>query len=118
MKKFYPAFLNSWHGLVHAARNEQAFRYEVYCFIVSAPLAAWLADTALHFAMLVGSVALLMIVELLNTGIEAVCDGLSGHYMKEIKIAKDCGSAAVLLCILLATLVWLAAIIERTGLFN
>ena len=118
MKKFYPAFLNSWHGLAHAVRNEAAFRYEVCCFVVSVPLAAWLADTALHFAMLVGSVALLMIVELLNTGIEAVCDGLSGHYMKEIKIAKDCGSAAVLLSILLAGLVWLAAIIERTGIFT
>jgi len=116
MKKLYPAFLNSWNGLVHAIRNEHGFRYEFYAFIVSLPAAAWLADTVPHFAMLTGSVVLLMIVELLNTGIEAVCDGLSGHYMEEIKIAKDCGSAAVLLAIALAGFVWLAAIFERTGI--
>ena len=53
---------------------------------------------------------MIMIVEMLNTGIEQVCNGLSREYMEEIKVAKDCGSAAVLLATLLAGAVWLVAL--------
>ena len=112
MQRILNAFRNSIDGLIHASRHEAAFRQEVALFIVSVPIAFFLAKNTLIFLALTGSLLLLMIVELLNTGIEAVCDGLSKEFMKEIKIAKDCGSAAVMMSMILAGVIWLAAIAD------
>ena len=115
MNRILAAFRNSWNGLVHASRNEAAFRQEIGALIIAVPLAMWLADRPLVFALLVAPLLLLLVVELLNTGIEAICDGLSRDYMDEIKIAKDCGSAAVGLTMCLTGIIWLAIIVQKFG---
>ncbi|MCR9135038.1 MAG: diacylglycerol kinase [Alphaproteobacteria bacterium] len=115
MIRLLNAFRNSRDGLIYVARHEAAFRLEIILFVVSVPVAYLLSDTTLIFLALTGSIILIMIVELLNTGIEAVCDGLSRDFMKEIKIAKDCGSAAVLLSTFLAGVIWLSVLVGKLG---
>lgn len=110
MRRLINAFRNSRAGLTYLARHEAAFRTEIALLVISVPVAWWLAESLGSFIWLVGSIVVIMIVEMLNTGIEQVCNGLSRSYMEEIKIAKDCGSAAVLLATLLAGAVWLAAL--------
>ncbi len=110
MQRLIKAFLNSRAGIIYLVRHEAAFRSEVVILFVSMPVAWWLATSLATFIWLVGSIVMIMIVEMLNTGIEQVCNGLSRDYMEEIKIAKDCGSAAVLFATMLAGAVWLAAI--------
>ena len=110
MRRLINAFWNSKAGISYLLANEAAFRSEVAVLVVSLPLAWWLAASLPTFIWLVGSIVMIMIVEMLNTGIEQVCNGLSREYMEEIKVAKDCGSAAVLLATVLAGAIWLAAI--------
>ncbi|MEX3009475.1 diacylglycerol kinase [Hoeflea sp. TYP-13] len=116
MNRILRALQHSWNGLIHAGTSETAFRQEVAVLVVALPVGYWLADSVLIYLLLVGSLILLLIVELLNTAIEAICDGLSQDYMDEIKIAKDCGSAAVTLTIFLAAAVWLVALALKAGL--
>jgi diacylglycerol kinase (ATP) len=113
MQRLYHAFRHSCAGLWYAAGHEASFRQELILFVVALPF-AWLLSSGLGmFLVLMGVIVLMMIVELLNTAIEAVCNGLSRDYMEEIRIAKDCGSAAVLLSSALAGVVWLAAFYLR-----
>jgi diacylglycerol kinase (ATP) len=100
------AFLNSWKGFRGAFEAEAAFRQEVALAIVLIPLGFWLGDTPIEKALLVGSVLFVLIVELLNTGIETVVDriGLERHALSGL--AKDVGSAAVLLSFVVLLLVW------------
>ena len=116
VNRILAAIRNSWNGLVHVCRNETAFRQEVGTLIIGVPVGYWLAGSLLDFILLIGSLVLLMVVELLNTGLEAIGDGLSRDDMDEIRIAKDCGSAAVTLTILLAAFVWLAFVAQKLGL--
>ncbi|MCP4319399.1 MAG: diacylglycerol kinase [Hyphomicrobiales bacterium] len=116
MNRILLAFRNSWNGLIYASRNETAFRQEIAVLVVAVPVGYWLADSTLWFLLLTGSLILLLVVELLNTSLEEICDGLSQDYMDEIKIAKDCGSAAVTLTILLAAAFWLAVVAQKVGL--
>lgn len=94
-------------GLAAALRNEAAFRQEVILFVVLAPLGAWLGSDGTERALLIGSLLLVMIVELLNSSMEATVDRISRKRHKLSGQAKDMGSAAVLLSILLALLVWI-----------
>jgi len=110
MRRLINAFWNSKAGITYLLRNEAAFREEAIVLIVSLPVAFWLSQNVATFLLLIGSILVIMIVEMLNTGIEQVCNGLSREYMDEIKVAKDCGSAAVLLATLLAGAVWLTTI--------
>jgi diacylglycerol kinase (ATP) len=113
VNRILAAIRNSWNGLVHVCRNETAFRQEVGILVIGVPIGFWLAGSLLAFILLTGSLVLLLVVELLNTGLEAIGDGLSRD---EIRIAKDCGSAAVTLTILLAAFVWLAFVAQKLGL--
>ena len=103
----------SWSGLVTAYRSESAFRQEAWLAVVMLPAAFWLGRDGMQVALLGGSVVLVLIVELLNSGIEAVVDRVSFDLHDLSKRAKDYGSAAVLLTLLLAGGVWLAAIVQR-----
>lgn len=87
--------------------NEEAFRVELIGAAVTIPLGLWLGDTAVERVLLVGSVLLVLIVELLNTAIEVVVDRISLERHAMSKHAKDLGSAAVLIALLLAALTWL-----------
>jgi len=101
------ATVYSWQGLCAAWRNEAAFREEVLLALVLVPLGLWLGDGGVEKALLVGSVILLLVVELLNSSIEAVVDRFGGDLHELSGRAKDMASAAVALAILLLAGVWL-----------
>jgi diacylglycerol kinase (ATP) len=95
---------------LRAGWGETAFRQEAILALVLVPAAFWLGDGWLERAMLVGPVLLVMIVELLNTGIETAIDRIGPEWHSLSKRAKDMGSAAVLLSLLLCAGTWLGAL--------
>ncbi len=99
-------------GLRAALRKEAAFRQEVILFVVLAPLAFWLGRNGIERALLLGSLLLVLIVELLNSAVEATVDRISRKHHRLSGRAKDMGSAAVYLSILLATLTWLLILVD------
>ena len=107
------AFFNSMKGFKAAWQSEEAFRQEVLLLAVAAPLGLWLGATAIEKALLVGSVLLVIIVELLNTGIEIVVDRIGFERHELSGRAKDVGSAAVFASLALAGLVWLLLLWPR-----
>jgi diacylglycerol kinase (ATP) len=105
-RRLWLASLNSWRGLKHCYHSEAAFRQEVWAAVVLLPLAMWLGRTPVERTLLAGSVLLVMIVELLNTGIEVVVDRISDEHHRLSGFAKDLGSSAVLIALLLAATTW------------
>ena len=89
---------------------ETAFRQEALASLVLLPVAFWLGKTWVETALLAGSVLLVMIVELLNTSVESAIDRIGPEWHDLSKRAKDMGSAAVLLSLLLCLGIWLAAL--------
>lgn len=100
-------------GLSAAWRLESAFRQEIVLALVMLPAAWWLGSSWVERALLIGSVLLVLIVELLNSGIEAVVDRVSMDLHELSKRAKDYGSAAVMLSLLLCGGIWTAALWSR-----
>jgi diacylglycerol kinase (ATP) len=100
------AFFNSVSGLEDAWRNESAFRQEILLAIFLIPIACVARVTAVERAVLIGAVLLVMIVELLNTSVEAAIDRISFDHHSLSKRAKDIGSAAVFVALVLLALVW------------
>lgn len=96
-----------------AGWGETAFRQEAIAAVVLVPLAFWLGRSWVETALLAGSVLIVMIVELLNTGIETAIDRIGPEWHDLSKRAKDMGSAAVLLSLILCAGIWLAAIVQR-----
>jgi diacylglycerol kinase (ATP) len=107
------AGLNSLSGLKLAYTGEAAFRQEIWLAAVLLPAAFWLGRNPLEVALLAGSVLLLLIVELLNSAIEAAVDRVSPEWHELSKRAKDIGSAAVLLALLTCAGVWAAVALQR-----
>ena len=107
------ALHHSAHGLRAGFTGESAFRQEVLLAFVLAPLALWVAGDWKELALLMGSLILVLIVELLNSGIEAAIDRISYEQHELSKRAKDMGSAAVLIALVLCGLVWCLALWER-----
>jgi diacylglycerol kinase (ATP) len=107
------ACLNSWNGLRTAYAGESAFRQEIWAGLVLVPAAFWLGRGPLEIALLVAAVLLVLIVELLNSAVETVVDRVSLEWHELSKRAKDIGSAAVLLALLLCGGLWLAVAAER-----
>ena len=93
--------------------GETAFRQEAIAAFVLVPLAFWLGDSWVETVLLAGTVLIVMIVELLNTGIETAIDRIGPEWHALSKRAKDMGSAAVLLSLLLCGGVWAAALLQR-----
>jgi len=108
-----------WHALKYsmgglsAAWHQAAFRSEVMAAVVMLPAAWWVGQSWVETGMLAGAVVLVMIVELLNTGIEAAIDRVGTDWHPLSKQAKDVGSAAVLLSLLLCGGLWAAALYQR-----
>ncbi len=96
----------SWKGIRAAWQNEAAFRQEAVAAVVAVIVACWLDVDAVTRVLLIGSVVLVIIVEILNSALEAVVDRIGSELHPLSGRAKDMGSAAVLLTILLAVLVW------------
>ena len=113
MKRLWRATINSWHGLVAAARSEQAFREELVALAIGVPLAIYLtADTGKRIA-LIGTLVFILIVELLNTAIEKLSDRVTLDHDLVVKRVKDMGSAAIFLSLMLAGAVWIWVAAER-----
>lgn len=93
-----------------AGWGETAFRQEALLSLILIPAAFWLGQNWVEIALLVGSVIAVMVVELLNTGIETAIDRIGTEWHALSKRAKDMGSAAVLLSLMLCLGIWLAAI--------
>lgn len=106
LKRLYKASHYSLQGLRYAYRSETAFRQECLAALVLLPAALWLGRTGIERALLVLTVLLVLIVELLNSALEAAVDrvGLERHVLAGV--AKDMGSAAVLLALLAWAAVW------------
>jgi diacylglycerol kinase (ATP) len=108
-----------WHAAgyslagLRAGWGETAFRQEAIAAIVLIPAAFWLGRNWTETVLLAGTVILVMIVELLNTGIECAIDRIGSDWHALSKRAKDMGSAAVLLSLLLCTLTWAMALFNR-----
>ena len=107
------AYRNSCAGFRDVWRGEEAFRIEFTLFVLSIPAAFWVADDAFKAALLIASVLLLVIIEVLNSAIEAVVDRIGPERHDLSRLAKDLGSLAVLLATILAGLLWLAALYEK-----
>ena len=106
LRRLLNAFGYSMAGIKAAYQNEDAFRQEVTMAIVLIPLAVYLGDTAITKALMIGSVLLVIVVELLNSSIEATVDRISLENHDLAKRAKDIGSAAVLLSLINLVVVW------------
>ena len=102
----------SWQGLTAAFRNEAAFRQEVALSLVLIPLALWLGENGTERALLVMAWVLVLIVELINSAIEAVVDRFGAERHELAGRAKDIGSAAVLISLINAGLVWLLVLVD------
>jgi len=100
------AFGYSRQGFSAVIRHEAAFRQELAASLVLVPLALWLGQNGVERALLIGSWLLVPLVELLNSAIEAIVDKCSPEQHELAGRAKDIGSAAVLLAILLAAVIW------------
>ena len=110
-----------WHAAsyslagLRAGWNETAFRQEALVSLVLVPASFWLGRNWMETVLLAGTVILVLIVELLNTGIEAAIDRIGPEWHELSKRAKDMGSAAVLLCLLLCAGTWTLALVQRLG---
>jgi diacylglycerol kinase (ATP) len=113
MQRLIDAFLNSVRAFRRLAGSEAAFQQELALLALSLPVGWFLSTSWRGYALLVGSVLVLMLVEVLNTGIEAACDAVSREFNIDIQLAKDCGSLAVLITVVLTAGVWIIAVVER-----
>ncbi|MBJ9999628.1 diacylglycerol kinase [Erwinia sp. S43] len=103
----------SWKGIRAAWQHEAAFRQEAIAAIIAILIACWLDVDAVTRVLLIGSVVMVIIVEILNSAIEAVVDRIGSEIHPLAGRAKDMGSAAVLLSIILAIFVWAMLLIAH-----
>jgi diacylglycerol kinase (ATP) len=108
--RLLPAMRYTIAGLRAAWRHEAAFRQEVTVGVPLIAAAPWLVSEKWRMALLIGVILLVWVVELLNSGLEALCDAVNPDPHMLIAQAKDMGSAAVFLSILIAVLVWVLVI--------
>ncbi len=105
-RRFIGASRYSWQGLRSCYRHEEAFRFEVFIAVCLFPLAFVLAGSGLELSLLLGSMLLVLMVELLNSALEAMVDLFTSEHHELAGRAKDQGSAAVLLSMVVFVLVW------------
>jgi diacylglycerol kinase (ATP) len=109
----FRAAINSWNGLIYAFKEESAFRQELGLSLILIPLAIYLPVTPIEKILLIASVILVLIIELLNSSVEAAIDRISFEVHDLSKRAKDFGSAAVMLALLLCGLTWVIILSEH-----
>jgi len=108
LTRLYKATGYSIKGFKSAFKYEQAFRLECYILLILIPLAIWIGSSPVDYCLLIGSWVFVMVIEMLNSAIEATIDRIGSEQHELSGRAKDIGSAAVMLSVLLATGVWLA----------
>lgn len=101
----------SIQGLIIAVKHEAAFRQELILAVVLAPVALWISENVFEAVLLIGSLLFVLIIELLNSALEAVADTITIDHHPMIGRAKDLGSAAVLLSLTMASLIWIGVIL-------
>jgi len=115
LQRIINATRNTWRGLVWAINSEAALREEIIALAIAVPLALFITDDGWKRALLIGVVLLVIAIELLNTAIEKLCDHVTPSQHTDIGRIKDMGSAAVGVTLVIAGLVWLAAIVQWMG---
>lgn len=111
--RLFNAMRYSYQGLCAAFRHEAAFRQELLLAIILLPAAFFLARSLAEFLLLIGTVVLLLVVELINSAIEALADTITLQHHPLIGRAKDLGSAAVMLVIVFGAVVWISVLTQR-----
>jgi diacylglycerol kinase (ATP) len=112
IKRLANAFTYSVAGTLAAFKHEDAFRQEVILSIILIPLAIYLGQTAIEQAIMISSILLIIIVELLNSSLEATVDRISVKRHKLSKRAKDIGSAAVFFSLVNASVIWFLILVK------
>ena len=102
----------SWQGLKAAFRHEAAFRQELFLLLAGAPLAIVLGDDNFERCLMIAALVFILVVEILNSAIEAVVDRFGDELHELAGRAKDMGSAAVLLAFIVAALLWAAVLLD------
>jgi len=103
----------SMQGLRAAWLHESSFRLEVYLFVILAPLGWWLGENGVERALMIGSVLLVLSIELLNSAVEAVIERYGPEHHELAGRAKDMGSAAVFVLLMNVAVVWAAILLPR-----
>lgn len=117
MKRLISAGRNSARAFNHLLRNEAAFRDEMLLLCAALPIGWLLSPGWRGYALLIGSLLVLVIVEILNTAVEQACNAITLEENAHIRLAKDCGSLAVAFAIVLVAGIWGLAFFEwATGL--
>jgi diacylglycerol kinase (ATP) len=111
-KRLVNAFSYSIAGTLAAFKHEDAFRQEVVLAIVLIPIALYFGETAIDQALMISSLLFIIIVELLNSSIEATVDRISVKHHKLAKRAKDIGSAAVFFSLINAAVIWFLLLVK------
>ena len=112
IKRLANAFTYSVAGTLAAFKHEDAFRQEVILSAILIPLAIYLGQTAIEQALMIASILLIIIVELLNSSVEATVDRISVKRHKLSKRAKDIGSAAVFFSLVNAAVIWFLILVK------
>ena len=112
IKRLLNAFKYSVAGTLAAFKHEDAFRQEVFLSVILIPLAIYLGETTTEQALTITSVLLIIIVELLNSSVEATVDRISIKRHKLAKRAKDIGSAAVFFSLVNASVIWFLILVK------
>ncbi|MDP4745566.1 MAG: diacylglycerol kinase [Porticoccaceae bacterium] len=113
LARIWAATIYSVDGLRACFRSEEAFRLELILSLIFGPLAFILGETAIEIAMLLLAIALVLLVELLNSAIEAVVDRVGMDYHELSKKAKDIASGAVFISLMTFLLIWAVILIDR-----
>jgi len=104
--RFIKAAEYSWQGVKATYRFEEAFRQEIWLTAVLTPVAIYIASSGVELALLLGSLILVLIVELLNSGLEAIVDRIGTEHHELSGRAKDIGSAAVMFALINVAIIW------------
>ena len=112
LRRLMNAFSYSIAGTLAAFKHEDAFRQEVILTAVLTPVAIYYGETTIDQALMISSLLLIIIVELLNSSIEATVDRISVKHHKLAKRAKDIGSAAVFFSLINATVIWFLILVK------
>ena len=113
MERIINAFRHSMRALKHLAAHEKAVQQELVLLALALPVGWIIAPSFALYMMMIGALLMLLMVEVINTGIEATCNAITRELRDDIRIAKDCGSLAVLLACILCGGVWLYALWVR-----
>jgi diacylglycerol kinase (ATP) len=113
IRRLLRATVYSFQGFSHAFRNEAAFRQELAMSVILIPVALWLGRDIIEKALLIAVLLFVLVVELLNSAVEAAIDRLGNEHHELSGAAKDLGSAAVFVSLTIVILVWSSVIIDR-----